>query len=73
VMRTTEKQLREGEPTIDDMRYDLAEQEADTLQHSDIMELLLTGFEGLENMPDIEIRDEWNALFGEKGSYGEEE
>jgi hypothetical protein len=72
-MRTTEKQLREGEPTIDDMRYDLAEQEADTLQHSDIMELLLTGFEGLENMPDIEIRDEWNALFGEKGSYGEEE
>ena len=72
-MRTTEKQLREGEPTIDNMRYDLAEQEADTLQHSDIMELLLTGFEGLENMPDIEIRDEWNALFGEKGSYGEEE
>jgi|TARA_R110000824_G_scaffold107813_4_gene254365 hypothetical protein len=72
-MRTTEKQLREGEPTIDDMRQDLAEQEADTLQHSEIMELLLTGFEGLENMPDIEIRDEWNALFGEKGSYGEEE
>ena len=71
-MRTTEKQLREGEPTIDDMRYDLAEQEADTLQHSDIMELLLNGFEGLENMDDIDIRDEWNALFGEKGSYGEE-
>ena len=65
-MRTTERQLREGEPTIDDMRHDLAEQEADTLQHSDIMELLLSGFEGLENMPDIEIRDEWNNLFGEK-------
>tara|TARA_B100001175_G_C19204910_1_gene493149 strand:+ start:339 stop:491 length:153 start_codon:yes stop_codon:yes gene_type:complete len=47
------------------MRQDLAEQEADTLQHSDIMELLLTGFEGLENMPDIEIRDEWNTLFGD--------
>ena len=54
------------------MRQDLAEQEADTLQHSDIMELLLNGFEGLENMDDIDIRDEWNALFGEKGSYGEE-
>jgi hypothetical protein len=65
-MRTTKKQLRDGEPTIDDMRQDLAEQEADTLQHSDIMELLLSGFEGLENMDDIDIRDEWNNLFGEK-------
>jgi hypothetical protein len=69
-MRTTELQLREGKPTIDDMRYDLAEQEADTLQHSDIMELLLNGFEGLDNMPDIEIRDEWNALFGEQEING---
>ena len=66
-MRTTERQLREGEPTIDDMRHDLAEQEADTLQHSDIMELLLNGFEGLENMDDIDIREEWNNLFGEEG------
>lgn len=57
--------MREGEPTIDEMRQDLAEQEADTLQHSDIMELLLTGFEGLENMPYIDIRDEWNTLFGD--------
>ena len=65
-MRTTEKQLREGKPTIDDMRQDLAEQEADTLQHSDIMELLLNGFEGLENMDDIDIREEWNNLFGEE-------
>ena len=65
-MRTTERQLREGKPTIDDMRQDLAEQEADNLQHSDIMELLLNGFEGLENMDDIDVRDEWNALFGEK-------
>ena len=65
-MRTTERQLREGTPTIDDMRQDLAEQEADTLQHSDIMELLLNGFEGLENMPDIDIRDEWTQLFGDE-------
>ena len=27
--------------------------------------ILIDGFEGLDNMPDIEIRDEWNALFGE--------
>jgi len=63
-MRTTEKQLRDGAPTINEMRNDLAEQEAMTLQTSDVIELLLNGFEGLENMPDIEIRDEWNNLFG---------
>ena len=69
-MRTTQKQLREergeGETTIEEMRVDLAEQEAMTLQTSDVIELLLSGFEGLENMPDIEIRDEWNNLFGEE-------
>jgi hypothetical protein len=65
-MRTTERQLREGKPTIDEMRDDLAEQSAMTLQTSDIIELLMSGFEGLENMDDIEIRDEWNNLFGEE-------
>ena len=65
-MRTTEKQLREGKPTIDDMRLDLAEQEAMNMNVSDIINMLVEGFEGLENMPDIEIRDEWNNLFGEK-------
>ena len=77
-MRTTNRHLRRGDYPdsplrpiiIDEMRHDLAEQEADTLQHSDIMELLLDGFEGLDNMPDIEIRDEWNALFGEQEING---
>ena len=64
-MRTTEKQLRDGAPTINEMRNDLAEQEAMTLQTSDVIELLLNGFEGLGNMDDIDIRDEWNNLFGE--------
>jgi hypothetical protein len=59
------KQMREGKPTIDDMRQDLADQEADNLQHSDIVELLLNGFEGLENMNDIDIRDEWTQVFGD--------
>ena len=27
-MRTTQRELREGNPTIDEMRFDLAEQEA---------------------------------------------
>lgn len=65
-MRTTEKQLRQGEPTIDEMRFDLAEQEAMNMNVSDIINILLDGFEGLENIPDIEIRDEWNILFGER-------
>jgi hypothetical protein len=64
-MKVTDRQMREGKPTIDDMRQDLAEQEADNLQHSDIVEFLLDGFIGLNEVLDHEIRDEWNALFGD--------
>ena len=65
-MRTTERQLREGEPTIDDMRHDLAEYEAMNMGFGDIVRLLKNGFEGLENIPDIEVRDQWNDFFGEE-------
>jgi len=65
-MRTTERQCRENEPTIDDMRYDLAEQEAMNMNTGQIIELLLNGFEGLDEISDLEIEDEWNKLFGEK-------
>ena len=64
-MRTTEFQSREGEPTIDDMRYDLAEQEAMNMNVSDIIVLLVEGCEGLENVADIDIQEEWNQIFGE--------
>ena len=64
-MRTTERQCRVGEPTIDDMRYDLAEQEAMNMDTDEIINLLLHGVQGLDEIPDIEIRDEWNQLFGE--------
>ena len=66
-MRISARQSREGEPTIDDMRRDLAEAETDTLldNASDITELLLDGFVGLNETPDIEIKDEWNQIFGE--------
>ena len=63
-MRTTEFQSREGEPTIDDMRYDLAEQEAMNMNVSDIIVLLVEGCEGLENVADIDIEEEWNQIFG---------
>ena len=63
-MRTTERQCRENEPTIDDMRYDLAEQEAMNMNVGQIIELLLNGVQGLDEIPTIEIKDEWNQLFG---------
>lgn len=65
-MRTTNRQTREEEPNIDDMRYDLAEQEAMNMGVSQIIEILLDGVQGLNEIPDIEIRDEWNQIFGEK-------
>jgi hypothetical protein len=64
-MRTTEFQSREGEPTIDDMRYDLAEQSAMNMSVSQIIEILLDGVEGLYDVADIDIEEEWNQIFGE--------
>lgn len=51
---------------IDDMRYDLAEAEAMNMNTSDIINLLLEGYEGLDNISDLEIEEEWNNLFGDK-------
>ena len=64
-MRTTEEQQRDEdeEPSIDDMRYDLAEREAINMNVSEIIDLLLDGCIGLNEMPSIEIKDEWNQLF----------
>ena len=64
-MRTTSRQIRKTEPTIDDMRYDIAELEAMNMNTSDIINILIDGFEGLDNAPDIDIRDEWEGLFNE--------
>lgn len=62
-MRTTKEQLREDEPSIDEMRYDLAEREAMNMNVSEIIDLLLDGCIGLNEMPSIEIKDEWNQIF----------
>ena len=64
-MRTTQRELREGNPTIDEMRHDLAEQEEMNMSVSQMIEFLIDGFEGLDNIPDIEIREEWEQIFGE--------
>ena len=62
-MRTTERQCREGKPTIDDMRYDLAEVEAMNMNVGQIIDMLLDGVQGLNEIPSIEIKDEWNQIF----------
>ena len=64
-MITTQKELREGNPTIEEMRYDLAEHEAMNMSVSQIIEHLVDGFEGLDNLPDLEIREDWEQIFGE--------
>ena len=64
-MRTTARQLREGEPSIDEMRYDIAEQEAMNLNISNIIDILMYGCQALDETPDLEIRDEWEQTFGE--------
>lgn len=67
-MKTTEQQSRgdNEEPDMDTMRYDLAEREAMNMSVSEIIELLINGCEGLDEMPDIEVKDEWNEIFGEE-------
>tara|TARA_E500000081_G_scaffold128341_1_gene136632 strand:+ start:743 stop:943 length:201 start_codon:yes stop_codon:yes gene_type:complete len=64
-VRTTARQIRDTDPSIDDMRYDLAEAEAMNMNVSDIINLLVDGYEGLDNISDLEIEEEWNDLFGE--------
>ena len=64
-MRTREIQTRENEPTIDEMRYDIAELEAMNLTTDNIIDILIHGVHNLSDVPDVEIKDEWNQLFGE--------
>jgi hypothetical protein len=67
-MRTTQWQLRDDneKPDIDTMRYDLAEREAMNMSVSSIIEMILYGCEPLDEISDLEIRDEWESIFNEK-------
>ena len=64
-MRTTDRQIRTDTPTIDDMRWDIAEHEAMNMGTKLLIEILYNGTEGLSNMDDLEVRDEWEMLFGD--------
>ena len=63
-MRTTQRELREGNPTIDEMRFDLAEYEAMNMGVTDIIDMLIYGNEPLDECPDIQVREEWERTFG---------
>ena len=65
-MRTTKRQIREDDEqiSVDDMRYDIAEGEAMNMNVGEIIDLLLDGCIGLNEMPSVEIKDEWNQIFG---------
>ncbi len=64
-MRTTKKDLRVGNPDYDEMRDDIAEHLAMNMSVSEIMTLLLDGCVGLNETPDLEIKDDWEETFGE--------
>ena len=64
-MRTTQRELRKGNPTIDEMRYDLAEQQAMNMGVEEIIDMLLYGNSPLDDVTDIEVKDEWQQIFGE--------
>ena len=64
-MRTTQRELRVGNPSLDEMRFDLAEQEAMNMSVSDTIDMLIYGVEPLDEIPEIEIREEWERTFGQ--------
>ena len=60
-MRVTQRQLREGEPTIDEMRHDLAERDAVDMDVSQVTDLLVEL--DRTNYDDEDIREQWEDIF----------
>lgn len=63
-MRTTQRELREGNPDYDEMRYDLAEYEAMNMKVSEIIDMLIYGVEPLDECSNTQIQEEWENTFG---------
>lgn len=64
-MKVTDRQMRDGLPSTDQMMEDLADREAENMTHSEITDMLIHGIEPLSEMLEIEIREEWEKLFGD--------
>ena len=60
-MRVTQQQLRDGKPTIDEMRHDLAEREAMGMDVSQVTDLLVELDRA--NYDDEDIREQWKTIF----------
>lgn len=58
--------MSEEEIDVDEMRYQLAEQEAMNMNVADIINLLIDGYEGLDSIADIDIIEEYNKVFKDK-------
>ena len=57
---------KNDKPNIDDMRQDLAEREYDSLNDGTIIDILLEGCKGYNSMPEDEIREMYDSIFGEE-------
>ena len=57
---------KNNKPNIDDMRQDLAEREYDSLNDGTIIDILLEGCKGYNSMPEDEIREMYDSIFGEE-------
>lgn len=55
--------MSEEDIDTDDMRYELAEREAMNMNVADIINLLVEGYEGLDNISDIDIIEEYEKVF----------
>jgi len=64
-MKVTDRQMRDGLPSTDQMMEDLADREAENMTHTELTDMLIHGIDPLSEMPEIEIREEWEKLFGD--------
>ncbi len=53
-----------GQTTVDDMMQALAVKEYEMLSDGDLVDILIDGCDGLKTMPEDEIREMYNDIFG---------
>ena len=53
-----------GQTTVDDMMQALAVKEYEMLRDGDLVDILIDGCDGLKTMPEDEIREMYNDIFG---------
>ena len=56
--------LHTGQTTVDDMMQTLAVKQYEMLSDGDLVDILIDGCDGLKTMPEDEIREMYNDIFG---------